>query len=79
MLMSRLALSEYLASNAILVSKEVGLVISPMFEAKLTPNIEELRKAFNEAVLAMARDLRLQTIDMSTRFLLPFESRKKVV
>ncbi|MCJ7728480.1 MAG: hypothetical protein MUO27_01145 [Sedimentisphaerales bacterium] len=78
MLKSRLDLSEFIASNAMLVSNEVGSAAFPMFEATLTPCIDDLRTAFNAVVTAMARDLRLQTIDMSTRVLLPFESRKQV-
>lgn len=78
MLKSRLGLSEFIAANAMLVSKEVGSAISPMLEATLTHSIDNLRKAFNAVVVAMACDLRLQTIDTSTRFLLPFESRKQV-
>lgn len=78
MLKSRLDLSEFIASNALLLSKEVGSAVSPMLDATLTPDIEKLRKVFNAVVMAMARDLRLKTIDISTRFLLPFESRKQV-
>jgi hypothetical protein len=77
MLKSRLALSEFIAADAMLVSKKVGSAISPMLDATLTPDIEKLRKAFNAVVVVMAHDLRLRTIDMATRFLLPFESRKQ--
>jgi hypothetical protein len=78
MLKNSIDMSEFIASNALLISKEVGSAISPMLDATLIPNVEKLRKTFNAVVMAMARDLRLQTIDMSTRFLLPFESRKQV-
>jgi hypothetical protein len=74
---ARLALSEFLVANALLVSARVGPLIAPMLEATLAPNIDKLRTSFNATVEAMAHDLRLNTIDRATKFLLPFEKSHK--
>jgi len=74
---ARLVLSEFLVANALLVSARVGPLIAPMLEATLPPNLDKLRASFNATVETMAHDLRLNTIDRATKFLLPFEKPHK--
>jgi hypothetical protein len=71
MLESRLQLSEFLAANALLISASVGTQVTPMLAATLEPDINQLRGSFNSTINAMAHDLRLKTIDVSTNVLLP--------
>jgi len=69
---ARLALGEYVASHAILISKDLGPYVERLGEGEKEPDIEALREAFNLMCRTMAAELKLEEIHKINAFMLGF-------
>lgn len=78
MVEARLALSDYFASNAILVSNEVGKFAIKLVEAK-EPDLDEIRVTFNHLCQQMAKELKLEHIHSVNETLFQFIPKKKAI